>query len=38
MFTLDPYGSDTLNTVPATYACTECPEKWWCQPPFVLDE
>ncbi|HEX6749773.1 MAG TPA: hypothetical protein VF092_20950 [Longimicrobium sp.] len=31
MFTLDPYGSDTLNTSAATYDCWECPEAPWCQ-------
>jgi hypothetical protein len=35
MLTLDPYGSDTLNTAAATYACVECPDKWWCNPPYT---
>jgi len=35
MLTLDPYGSETLNTIAATYACVDCPDAWWCNPPYL---
>jgi hypothetical protein len=30
MFTLDPYGDDTMNTSSAFYECWECPENPFC--------
>lgn len=38
MFSFDPYGDNTLNTLAATYACWECPEQEWCKnlPPEEL--